>query len=791
MLISMNWIGDFVDLTGLDLENLIHRFTLSTAEVEDVIHYGRDTHGVIVAEIASIEDHPKSKKLHLLKINNGRELLDCVCGAPNVRPGMRVAFATEGGAVCGHPISRATVAGYESCGMCCSEAELGISADNSGLMEITDDIPLGTDIKTVYDIEDTLFEVDNKSLTNRPDLWGHYGIAREIATLANRPLRPVPVHDTAAYASLPEVKISIDDPARCYRYTGIKIENVQRNVSPVNMRIRLFYCGSRAINLLADLTNYVMLELGQPMHAFDLRRVDAVEVRRFAEPFAFTTLDGNEHEIDPETLMICSHGEPVAVAGVMGGLNSEIEDDTSALLLESANFNAVSVRKSESKLGMRTDASMRYEKFLDPEMTKTASERFLYLLLQIEPSARVISALTDVYVHRFDTITLTFDQRYVDRYTGIAITQEEILRTLTALGFACVTEGEQFTVTVPSWRATKDVTIKADLIEEITRIYGYDNFEIKTTRSPLLPVRRTAANSNDNRAKDILVSTYALHEVHSYIWNDREKNRALGIEPEENVRILNAGTPEHDTVRSSMVPTLLTFVSENRGYADHYGLFEIGRTVKGLLPDGSCNERKKLGIVLYDKTASEEALYMRVRDIVLHLVRDIKHASPTFTVGRVASYPWQHPVNTASVTLGGCELGFICALHPAVGTKLDKRAACVAAELDMDALAAIAPSPIRYNEPSRFPGIDIDLTFTTDPSVLVFAEIEALMRAAGGAFLSAVTVYDIYEGEGNPSITFRLSFTSRDKTLSKAELQGDIDAILAVMKENGMELKTV
>ena len=791
MLISMNWIGDFVDLTGLDLENLIHRFTLSTAEVEDVIHYGRDTHGVIVAEIASIEDHPKSKKLHLLKINNGRELIDCVCGAPNVRVGMRVAFATEGGAVCGHPISRATVAGYESCGMCCSEAELGISADNSGLMEITDDIPLGTDIKTVYDIEDTLFEVDNKSLTNRPDLWGHYGIAREIATLAGRPLRPVPVHDTAAYTSLPAVKIAIDDPERCYRYTGIKVENIQRNQSPVNMRIRLFYCGSRAINLLADLTNYVMLELGQPMHAFDLRRVDAVEVRRFAEPFKFTTLDGNEHEIDPETLMICSHGEPVAVAGVMGGLNSEIENDTTSLLLESANFNAVSVRKSESKLGMRTDASMRYEKFLDPEMTKTASERFLALLLAIEPNARVISALTDVYVHRFDTITLTFDQRYVDRYTGITITKEEILRTLTALGFACQTEGDVFTVTVPSWRATKDVTIKADLIEEITRIYGYDNFEIKTTRSPLLPVRRTAANSNDNRVKDVLVSTYALHEVHSYIWNDREKNRALGIEPEENVRILNAGTPEHDTIRSSMIPTLLNFVSENRGYAEGFGLFEIGRTVKGLKENNDCNERKKLGIVLYDKAAGEEALYLRVRDIVLRLVRDIKHQAPTFMAGEGVSYPWQHPINTAAVRLGDVELGFISALHPAVGTKLDKRAACVAAELDMDLLAEITPAPIRYSEPSRFPGIDIDLTFATDPSALVFAEVEALLRRAGGEFLSAVTVTDVYEGEGNPSITFRLSFTSQEKTLSKAELQGNIDAILAVMKENGMELKTV
>ena len=791
MLISMNWIGDFVDLSGLDKEALIHRFTLSTAEVEDIIHHGRDTHGVIVAEIASIENHPNSKKLHLLKINNGRELVDCVCGAPNVRVGMRVAFATEGGAVSGHPISRATVAGYESCGMCCSEAELGISADNSGLWEITDDVALGTDIKDVYDIEDIIFEVDNKSLTNRPDLWGHYGIAREIATLANRPLRPVPVHDTSVYANLPAIPISIDDPERCYRYTGIKVENINVNVSPVNMRIRLFYCGSRAINLLADLTNYVMMELGQPMHAFDLRRVDAVEVRRFDAPFTFTTLDGNDHEIDPETLMICSHGQPVAVAGVMGGLNSEIEDDTTSLLLESANFDGVAIRKSETKLGMRTDASMRYEKFLDPEMTKTAAERFLSLLFAIAPDARVISSLTDVYARRFDTITLSFDQRYVDRYTGITITQEEILRTLTALGFDVTVDGDKFTVVVPSWRATKDVTIKADLIEEITRIYGYDNFEIKTTVSPLVPVRRSVANIDDNRAKDLLVCSYALHEVHSYIWSDKAKNKALGIAPEENVRILNAGTPEHDTLRSSMIPTLLSFAAENRGYADHYGIFEIGRTVEGLRADGDCNERKKLGIVLYDKVCGEEALYLQARDIVLHLFRDMRHMTPDFAVGEGVSYPWQHPVNTAAVSVDGKKLGFICALHPAVATKLDKRAACVAIELDMDLLADVAPSKIAYREPSRFPGIDIDLTFATDPGMLVFPAVRAKMSEVGGEYLSGVTVCDVYEGENGASVTFRLSFTAQDKTLSKAEIQPAIDAILAAMAQDGMSLKTV
>ena len=791
MLISMNWISDFVDLSGLDKEALIRRFTLSTAEVEDIIWHGRDTHGVIVAEIASIEDHPKSKKLHLLKINNGRELVDCVCGAPNVRVGMKVAFATEGGSVAGHPIGRAVVAGYESFGMCCSEAELGISADNSGLWEITDDIPLGTDIKTVYYIEDLIFEVDNKSLTNRPDLWGHYGIAREIATLAGRELRPIPIHGTEIYASLPEVAVQIDEPTLCYRYSGIKVENITRHTSPVNMRIRLFYCGSRAINLLADLTNYVMLELGQPMHAFDLRRVDAIEVRRFAEPFKFTTLDGNEREIDPETLMICSHGTPVAVAGVMGGLDSEIEDDTTSLLLESANFNAVTVRKTESKLGLRTDASMRYEKFLDPEMTKTASERFLALLIGIDPAVRVISRLTDCYVHHFDTITLNFDQSYVDRYTGIDISEEQIVRTLTALGFAVSVENGNYTVTVPSHRATKDVTIKADLIEEITRIYGYDNFEIKTTKSPLRPVRRTVENTDDNRTKDILVGHYALHEIHSYIWTDAAKMRVLGIAPEENLRILNAGTPEHDTLRRSMVPTLLAVATENKSFADTYGVFEIGRTVEGLCEDGSANERKKLGIVLYDKSGDEEALYLKARDILVAILRDLRHADPVFLPGEGVSYAWQHPVNTAACEVDGQIIGYIAALHPSVKSKADRRAAFAVAEIDMDLLREIKPKALLYREPSRFPGIDIDLTVCADPTALNFYAIRERILSVGGEMLTAVTVADVYDGEGGASVTLRLSFASYEKTLSKAELQPAVDAILADLAKDGMTLKTV
>lgn len=611
MFLSMNWISDFVDLSGLDKMDLIHRFSLSTAEVEnEIFEKGKDLSGVVVAEIKSVEPHPESKKLHLLKVDAGDgKLTDVVCGAPNVRVGMKTAFAKVGARLGDITIAPRPLAGYESYGMCCSEKEIGISDDNSGIMDITDDIPAGTDIKDAYAVDDIVFEVDNKSLTNRPDLWGHYGIAREFAALAGRPLKPLDTVDLHAYDALPKVNMKIEDPL-CQRYSCLQVENIHTTVSPVNMRIRLYYCGMRAINFLADLTNYLMLEMGQPMHAFDSRKVEKLRIKRFQKPFKFQTLDGVERHIDENTLMICNGDTPVAIAGIMGGLDSEIVEDTTTLTLESATFDAVSVRKSTVRLAHRTDASMRYEKCLDPEMTVPAIARFVKLLTDTDKDARVVSSLTDEYAYHYDTVTLDFDQAYVDRYTGIKIDGDTIVHTLEALGFTVKRDGDNFSVTVPSWRATKDVTIKADIIEEITRVYGYDNFAVHTASAPLYPVRPETEKTVEDRIKDILVKRFSLHEVHSYIWAYYDEYKALGLAVEDNVKLLNATNPNIETLRRSMIPTQLCQVRSNTAFAPSFGIFEIGRTVDGLDENGMCREYKKLAITLFSKTDSTETLYL-------------------------------------------------------------------------------------------------------------------------------------------------------------------------------------
>lgn len=788
MLISMNWIGDFVDLSGLDLEALIHRFTLSTAEVEDVFHMGESLKDVVAGKILSVENHPDSKKLHLLKVDAGDKIYDVVCGAPNVTEGMIVPFVKEGGRVGEMEITCAKIAGVESHGMCCSQHELGISADHSGLWRLPDDTPVGTDITELYDIKDTVFEVDNKSLTNRPDLWGHYGIAREFAALTGRELKPLETVELSAFDSLDPIDIDIQDKELCYRYSGLKVRNITKKISPVNMQIRLFYCGSRAINLLADLTNYLMLEMGQPMHAFDCAKVDSIQVKRFDKPFTFQTLDSVERTIDENMLMICSKGEPVAVAGIMGGLASEIEDDTDSLLLESANFDAVSVRRSSTRLGLRTDASMRYEKTLDPEMTVTAIARFVKLLLDIDPDAQVVSSLTDVYVKHYPTISLSFDKHYVDRYTGIEISNEQILATLRALGFAADCDNNEFKVTVPSWRATKDVTIKADIIEEITRIYGYDNFKISTTLSPLYPQKKTSANKCDNFAKDILVQRYKLNEVHSYIWFDAKKSRELGIEVEENVKLLSPQSPDHETLRTNMGPTLLSFAQENKAFAPDFGLFEIGRVCQGVKPDGNCLEKKVLGIVLYSRTQTEKELFYKLIDMVKTLGREIKHLEPEMS-NIPAVHAWQHPRNTAKISCAGEDLGWLCTLHPSVLENIDRKAAVVCAQLDMDVFAALQPEKFSYSEPSRFPGIDIDLSLLI-PDGVRFADLSTAWAQLNTTLLADVSLIDSFSQNGKNSVTLRFAFSSNEKTLSKDEVQPVVDAILAGLDKVGATLRS-
>ena len=785
MFISMNWIKDFVDLSGLDELKLISQFSLSTAEVENEIFFkGSDISGIVVAEIMSVENHPESKKLHLLKVDAGdNKLTDVVCGAPNVRVGMKTAFAKVGAQIGDITIAPRPLAGFESFGMCCSEAELGISDDNSGIMDLDLSLANGTDIKEVFAIDDIVFEVDNKSLTNRPDLWSHYGIAREFSAISGRELKALEIDDLSQYDSLPKVDMKIEDEL-CQRYSCLQFENIKRNVSPVNMKIRLFYCGLRSINFLADMTNYLMLEVGQPMHAFDSRKVENIRIKRFENPLTFTTLDGVERNIDENTLMICNGDTPVAIAGIMGGLDSEIVEDTTTLTLESATFDAASIRKSTVRLSHRTDSSMRYEKSLDPELTTLAIARFVKLLKDFDENVTIVSSLTDEYAYHYPQVTLSFDKAYVDKYTGIEISNDTIINTLESLGFKAAVDGNDFTVEVPSWRATKDVTMKADIIEEITRIYGYDNFDVNTAKSPLFPVNMEQEKCDEERVKDMLVKRYNLHEVHSYVWNYYDELKALGIENKGVIKLLNASNPNIETIRESLIPTQLCQVKSNVGFAPEFGIFEIGRAVTGIDENNLCIEKKFLGTTLYSKTKDVKTLYFELKDMIETVIDELKHKAVTFEKAEPVSN-FEHPVNYNAIMCDGKELGFIGIAHPTVNKNIDKRAAIVFMQIDMSVLASIKNASITYDEPSKFPSMDIDLSFVTS----TFAPIRDAIKKADCKLIKNVQVIDIYEDETSKSIATRLTFSHPEKTLKRDEVMEVAQSIIDDLKAQGIELK--
>lgn len=793
MFISMNWISEFTDLSGIDLKELIGRFTLSTAEVEDIYEYGKNIQDVVVGKIIEVTNHPNSKKLHLLKVDIGSEVVNCVCGAPNVFVGAIVPFAKLGGRVGELDIKEANIAGEASCGMCCSEKELGISDDHSGLMMLDASHPLGTDIKTFMQLEDTVFEVDNKSLTNRPDLWGHYGIAREISVLTGRALKPLEVVDTSVYKALPGVDVKVENTDKTYRYSCITISNIREKKAPVNMRIRLTYCGMRPINLLADLTNYLMMELGQPMHAFDHKIVSKIRVKTFPETIDFMTLDGQARKVDTDTLMICDEKEPAAVAGIMGGKLSEITDATDSVLLESANFDGVSVRRAAVRLGLRTDASARYEKTLDPELTVPAIERFIKLLKDIDPKAEVTSSLTDCYVKHYDKIIIDFDKAFVDKYTGIDISSDQIEKTLTGLGFGVTRNEDSFQLVVPSWRATKDVTMKADIIEEITRIYGYDNFDIRSTKSFMIPVRHSVERDNEYRMKQLLTERYAMNEVHSYIWYENKTNKELGIVTEPNIRIINSVTAENDTIRSTMIPSLLGFVAKNADSCPEMGMYEIGRVANGLGQDGLCDERKRLAIAIASKKLTDKEIYFKCKEIVEQLLAAIKNTIPSFArKEELAKYNYVHPVNSAAILLKGKEIGYFSAINPRIKNRIDKKLNIAFAEIDIAAMEQIAPESLHYTEVSKYPGVSFDLSLLIEKS-LRYENIVEYISGYQSDYLQSFRLVDIFEDEkllpGKRSMTIRFEFGSMERTLEGQEIQAMVDELLKLLETKGIELR--
>ena len=786
MFISLNWIKDFVNLDGIDVLDLIkNRFTLAVAEIEGVEEKGKNLSGVVTAKILSVENHPNSKKLHILKVDKGDEIVDIVCGAPNVREGMIVPLATIGANVNGTTISSATLGGVVSNGMCCSAKEIGISDDHSGLFEFLSDTKIGVDVKEILPIDDIVFEIDNKSLTNRPDLWGHYGIAREISALTGRPLKKLDLFDEDT-SNLGKLDISVKSPT-CFRYSSATMANITKTGSPMDMQIRLYYTGMRAINMLADVTNYVMLELGQPMHAFNNALVKSIEVEDVEKDTEFTTLDEQKRILPKGTMVIKGNGEISAVAGVMGGLDSEIKDDTNSVLIESACFHPAKVRRTATALGLRTEASARYEKSLDPELTMIALKRYMYLVKTIDSGAVVTSDITDVYNFHYEPKTIDISLDYINNYVGMELPKDFVEKTLKALEFNVESEGENLKIQVPSFRATKDIQGKPDIVEEVARIYGYDNIKPKSCLMEVAPVDLQRKIADEYDIKYTLATKFNLSEIHTYLWYDFETNKLLGINPPSYLKVINSLQKYNDELRSTLVPSQLKAVLDNKEEYSQFGVFEIGSAVVGLDENNLSIEHKKLCVTLYDKIENVDRL-LKLKEMIEYTCNEIIQ-TPIKFVPAETDVEYMSPINFYKITASGEDIGFIGMIHPEKSAIIEKKCSICACEIDFTKLITIAKSTTMFETVSKFPKSELDFNFLIERSKR-YSEIEKIAKSIETDINYTVSLLDIFDN-GNEYISYTLHYVigRDDRTLTGEEIDNFHKVVIDTFAKQGINLK--
>jgi len=794
MIISLNWIKDYVNLDGIEVDDLVKRFGLSTAEVEGVEYKGKEIENVVVAEILSVENHPESQKLHILKVNDGSGYpVQVVCGAPNVRVGLKTYFARVGGNVNGLKIKPAKLAGVDSFGMCCGGNELGIEADTSGIVELDPSLPVGKDIKEILPIEDVLIEVDNKSLTNRPDLWGHYGIAREFATIFKRPLKTMQLEDLNQYSNLQPLNIKVETN-NCFRYCGVTVENVINKVSPALIKLRLNYCGMRDINLLADMTNYLMLEMGQPMHAFDNDIVKGITVIEADCPIEMETLEHEKHTIENGSLVICDENrDPVAIAGIKGGLKSGINENTTKLLLESACFDCSAIRKTSRKIGLITDASLRYEKSLDPEMCRTAIERLVYLLKQAEPRVKVTSSLTDVYNYHYPVRTIELDTDFLARRGGVKLSLDQVIDTLVRLGFKVEitdAEKEQIKVEVPSFRATKDVSIKEDLVEEIFRMYGYDNIKSSPMEMPLKSVEQIPTHTVEYQIKHTLASMFGLNEVHTYLWNYAEYNKQVGIEQVSILNLMDSSISGQSGIRPNLAPSIIKIADENKNKFSDIGIFEIARVVDGLNEQNIAIEKKKLAIVLASENKTEKELYFKLKQIVEYIATHIVRTKVDFS--NKTENKLYHPVNSCAISSTNTVVGEMGIMHPAISENIDKRKKFAVLELDVNALLESEKTTFKLEQTSKFQSVSVDYNFVADKN-MPYATLEKALSEFRAAYILEHSLKDIYINDEvlKDKISYTVNFviTPKDRTLEASDIEKFSARLIQTMQKLGINLR--
>lgn len=797
MKISLDWLCDFVDLADLPPAQIADRLTLCTAEVEGFEVLRRHLAGVLVGEVVALEPLPASyaaARLHRAEVDCGQQRFVTVCGAPNIRLGMKAPFAPPGSVLAGGVrIEVAELAGQRSEGVLCSAMELGLSRWHEVLLECPAAVANGTPLVQLIPEQDVIFEIDNKSLTHRPDLWGHYGVARELAAIFRRPLRPLAVADLAPYDPLPAYPLRIDDPDGCPCYGCIEFEVPAAAPSPLVVQRRLHALGQRTFGLLVDLTNYVMWELAQPTHAFDGDRVHAIRVAPLGKPGTFTTLDGQARALLPDDLLIWNESEPVALAGIMGGLNSEVQPATQRVLLESANFKASRIRRTSVRLGLRTESAQRFEKSQPPANVKLGIARILRLIHEAGVGCRVTCRFTLAGDLKDGYRPLEMPRSGLNMMAGQEIPEGETLAILEALGFQARFESDRLCVGIPPHRSEKDISIPADITEEVLRIYGYGRIQPRMPHLSIAPPYVEPSLRTEHKARRLLAGAHAFIEVHTYGWFDDLWLDELRFAPQHALELRNPSAQQNRWLRTTLVPNLLALVRPNRAYRDAFRLFEIGR-VYAAGPSGECIERARLAGVSYqdgDWPPVEEH-FRSIKGAIEELGRFLNCGTLIFRPGAQAQAPWQIPTLWADICRDSRPVGAIGVLAGPILKTVAPQGQVVWFELELDALQGPLFPEVRYAAPPMFPGSwqDFSLVWDLDQG---FARLQERLDRFRHPLVQRREFLVLYKGKGLPpgkgSYSFRYWIGAQDHTLSGEEIEQFRAAMLAFLAAENIPLR--
>lgn len=783
MKLPMSWLSDYTDIEGISPKEYADKLTMTGSKVEGVEYLGAELDKVVAGKVLSCEMHPDSDHLHVCMVDVGEgEPLQIVCGAPNVAEGQMVPVALNGAVLPGSvKIKKGKLRGVVSNGMVCSHEEMGVSESllgyepEYGILVLPDDVKPGTDVKDLYGLNENVVEFEITS--NRPDCFSIIGLARETAVSFKKSFKipEVTFHETSDKIT-DKLSIDVQDKDKCLRYTSRMIKNVKIGPSPKWMRERLEACGIRSINNMVDITNYVLLEYGQPMHAFDLRHLEGgkIIVRRANDGEMIKTLDEQDRKLTSDDLVICDAVKPVAIAGVMGGFNSEIKPDTTEVAFESATFDAASVRLTAQRVGLRTEASSRYEKGLDYNNTVPAIERACQLVEELG-CGEVVGGAIDVIGNVKDAQPIMFRPEKINAFLGTDISTDEMVEILTSLEVKI--DMENMMLTPPSFRP--DLVAEADIAEEIARFHGYDIIPTTLLSGESVIGMKNKEQKVEDKINEVLTAQ-GMSEIYTYTFVSPSIFDKLNIPAESplrnTVKITNPLGEDTSVMRTTTIASMIEVLARNYNYRTTSAkMFETAKifipTEAGKLPE----EPVIITLGMY----GENADFFTIKGVCEVLFEQLHIDGVSYIA--VTDNPTYHPGRCAEIKVGNKILGTIGEIHPSVSRKFGIDTECYVGELNLENILATMNDDVKYHHLPKYPAVTRDFSILLD-KITPVAEIEAVIRKAAGKLLDKLELSDVYEGhqipEGKKSVMYKAAFRADDRSLTGEEADNLHDKIV-------------